>query len=49
MKAISGEMPDSLKGLDWDDYQEIRFNKEAALWRDKNQSSGLQGAFFILV
>ena len=34
-QSHQGELPDSLKRLDWDDYQEIRFNKEAALWRDQ--------------
>ncbi len=34
-KSHQGELPESLKRLDWDDYQEIRFNKEAALWRDQ--------------
>ncbi|ETX09933.1 glucan biosynthesis protein D [Marinomonas ushuaiensis DSM 15871] len=27
-----GELPDDLKRLDWDDYQEIQFDKESSLW-----------------
>ncbi|MFQ6370490.1 glucan biosynthesis protein [Shewanella sp. YIC-542] len=29
-----GELPDSLKHLDWDDYQQLHFKKKAALWRN---------------
>lgn len=29
-----GELPDNLKHLDWDDYQQLHFKKKAALWRN---------------
>ena len=35
-QSQQGELPDSLQRLDWDDYQEIQFNKDAALWRDQH-------------
>jgi glucans biosynthesis protein len=31
-QSHKGELPKSLKSLDWDDYQQIHFNKEKALW-----------------
>jgi glucans biosynthesis protein len=29
-----GEMPEQLKSLSWDDYQQLRYDKKHALWRD---------------
>ena len=29
-----GELPESIKGMSWDDYQQLQFNKDKALWRD---------------
>jgi len=31
-QSHQGELPESLQRLDWDDYQEIQFDKEASLW-----------------
>ncbi|QSX35475.1 glucan biosynthesis protein D [Shewanella avicenniae] len=31
-----GELPDSLKNLDWDEYQQIHFRKDKALWKDED-------------
>lgn len=33
-ESYQGELPESLQGLDWDEYQQIQFNNEEALWRD---------------
>ncbi|TCK03082.1 glucan biosynthesis protein [Marinobacterium mangrovicola] len=29
-----GQLPEALKGLSWDDYQQLSYNKDEALWRD---------------
>lgn len=34
-QSHQGELPDSLKRLDWDDYQQLHFKKDAAVWRDE--------------
>lgn len=31
-----GEIPQPLKELDWDEYQEIRFNHDESLWKDED-------------
>ncbi|MGL4939666.1 glucan biosynthesis protein, partial [Shewanella sp.] len=31
-----GELPKSLQGMSWDDYQQFHFKKKAALWREQN-------------
>jgi glucans biosynthesis protein len=28
------ELPESLRGMDWDEYQQIQFNRDSALWRE---------------
>lgn len=33
-RSNKGQLPQSLKGLSWDDYQAIRFRPEHALWSD---------------
>lgn len=35
-QSHKGELPKSLKSLDWDDYQQIHFKKDKALWRKDN-------------
>jgi glucans biosynthesis protein len=45
-QSHQGELPASLKSLDWDDYQQLHFNKEAALWRD--QKSDFRAELFHL-
>lgn len=37
-----GELPGSLKGLSWDDYQAIRFRPEEALWRNDDNAFQVQ-------
>nr|WP_128637758.1 glucan biosynthesis protein D [Shewanella putrefaciens] len=31
-----GELPKSLQGMSWDDYQQFHFKKKAAMWRDQD-------------
>lgn len=33
-----GELPKSLQGLSWDDYQQLRYNHDEALWKQDNLS-----------
>ncbi|MCG2581837.1 MAG: glucan biosynthesis protein [Marinobacter sp.] len=37
-----GDLPDSLKGLSWDDYQAIRFRPDKALWRNDHNAFRVQ-------
>lgn len=37
-KSHKGELPESLKKLDWDEYQQIHFRKDKALWKDDDDS-----------
>lgn len=35
-ESHKGELPKSLQGMSWDDYQQFHFKKKAALWRDQD-------------
>ncbi|MGM0767419.1 MAG: glucan biosynthesis protein [Pseudomonadota bacterium] len=41
-ESHEGELPESLKGLSWDDYQSIVFRPEEALWRDDDNAIRVQ-------
>jgi len=33
-QSQQAELPESLQALDWDEYQQIQYNRESALWRE---------------
>lgn len=33
-QEMQSSLPEGLRGLDWDEYQQIQYNKDNALWRD---------------
>jgi len=35
-QSHEGEVPEQLESLSWDDYQQLRYDKEHALWRDSD-------------
>ena len=41
-----GELPKSIKGMSWDDYQQLQFKKDKALWR--NDDSEFRAELFHL-
>lgn len=42
-----GQLPESLQGLSWDDYQQLRYEKDEALWRE-DEDSLFRGELFHL-
>ena len=45
-QSSRGELPEDLKRLDWDDYQEIQFDREASLWA-QDESEFRTGMFHL--